>query len=50
MQGLQEVFENVESQEAKFGVVAIENSLEGIVNQTYDLFLKYDLKVRGEVM
>jgi len=45
-----EVFENVESQETKFGVVAIENSLEGIVNQTYDLFLKYDLKVCGEVV
>jgi chorismate mutase/prephenate dehydratase len=45
-----DVFESVEKQEAKFGVVPIENSLEGSVNQTYDLFLKYDLKVRGEVV
>jgi chorismate mutase/prephenate dehydratase len=46
----QDVFESVEKQEAQFGVVPIENSLEGSVNQTYDLFLKYDLKVRGEVV
>jgi chorismate mutase/prephenate dehydratase len=45
-----DVFESVEKQETQFGVVPIENSLEGSVNQTYDLFLKYDLKVRGEVI
>jgi len=45
-----DVFDSVEKQEAQFGVVPIENSLEGSVNQTYDLFLKYDLKVRGEVV
>ncbi len=45
-----DVFESVESQDTGFGVVAIENSIEGIVNQTYDLFLKYDLKVCGEVI
>jgi chorismate mutase/prephenate dehydratase len=44
------VFESVENHEAQFGVVPIENSLEGSVNQTYDLFLKYDLKVCGEVI
>ncbi|MGE5187467.1 MAG: prephenate dehydratase, partial [Betaproteobacteria bacterium] len=31
------------------GVVPIENSNEGSVNQNYDLFLAYDLKVCGEV-
>ena len=45
-----DVFESVEKQETLFGVVPIENSLEGSVNQTYDLFLKYDLKVCGEVV
>lgn len=45
-----DVFDKVEKQETQFGVVPIENSLEGSVNQTYDLFLKYDLKVRGEVI
>ena len=44
------VFESVAKQETLFGVVPVENSLEGSVNQTYDLFLKYDLKVCGEVI
>src|SRR4030042_4566704 len=47
---LTEVFENVSKQETRFGVVPIENSLEGSVNQTYDLFLTHDLKVCGEII
>jgi chorismate mutase/prephenate dehydratase len=45
-----DVFESVATQETPFGVVPVENSLEGNVNQTYDLFLKYALKVCGEVI
>ena len=45
-----DVFESVEKQETQHGVVPIENSLEGSINQTYDLFLKSDLKVCGEVI
>ena len=45
-----DVFEGVEKQEAQHGVVPIENSLEGSINQTYDLFLKHNLKVCGEVV
>ena len=47
---LAEAFESVDKQETKFGVVPVENSLEGSVNQTYDLFLKHDLKVCGEII
>jgi chorismate mutase/prephenate dehydratase len=47
---LAEVFESVDKQEAQFGVVPVENSLEGSVNQTYDLFLTYALKVCGEII
>jgi chorismate mutase/prephenate dehydratase len=47
---LTDVFESVAKQEADRGVVPIENSLEGSINQTYDLFLTYDLKVCGEVI
>ena len=47
---LREVFESVTKQESEFGVVPIENSLEGSVNQTYDLFLTHDLKVKGEII
>jgi chorismate mutase / prephenate dehydratase len=44
-----EVFESVKNSTVQAGVVPIENSIEGSVNQNYDLFLTYDLKVSGEV-
>ncbi len=44
-----EVFESVKNDVVPHGVVPIENSIEGSVNQNYDLFLAYDLKVCGEV-
>ena len=44
-----DVFESVKTCAAPNGVVPIENSIEGSVNQNYDLFLAYDLKVCGEV-
>ena len=43
-------FKTVERGEAQFGIVPIENSLEGSVNQNYDLFFSYDLKVCAEVI
>ena len=45
-----EVFESVKTGDVKHGVVPIENSIEGSVNRTYDLFLEYDLKVCGEII
>ncbi|MBS7606728.1 MAG: prephenate dehydratase [Candidatus Bathyarchaeia archaeon] len=45
-----DVFRSVENGETDFGVVPIENSIEGSVTQVYDLFLEYDLKVCGEVI
>jgi chorismate mutase/prephenate dehydratase len=47
---LSDVFESVEKGETEYGVVPIENSIEGSVNQTYDLFLTHNLKVCGEVI
>ena len=44
-----DVFESVKTGAVPNGVVPIENSIEGSVNQNYDLFLAYDLKVCGEV-
>ena len=44
-----DVFRNVWTDTTKYGVVPIENSIEGSVNQVYDLFLQYDLKVCGEL-
>ena len=47
---LSDVFESVEMEETEFGVVPVENSIEGSVNQTYDLFLTHNLKVCGEII
>lgn len=44
-----EVFEDVKSGLADFGVVAIENSIGGSILENFDLLLKYDLKIVGEV-
>ena len=44
-QEFRDVFENVAMKKTPFGVVPMENSIEGSINQNYDLFLKYDLKV-----
>ncbi len=44
---LPEVFESVEST-SDFGVVPIENSIEGAVTQTYDMLLQSDLSIIGE--
>jgi chorismate mutase domain of proteobacterial P-protein, clade 2 len=46
---VQEVFHEVESAAADFGVVPIENSTEGTVNNTLDMFLTTPLKISGEV-
>ncbi len=46
---IDEVFQEVESGAADFGVVPIENSTEGTVNHTLDMFLNSPLKIGGEV-
>ncbi|MGA2790029.1 MAG: prephenate dehydratase [Candidatus Bathyarchaeia archaeon] len=46
---LRQVFEAVEDGRAQYGIVPAENSLEGSVNDTYDLLLQTALKISGEV-
>jgi chorismate mutase/prephenate dehydratase len=46
---IEEVFHEVESGSADFGVVPIENSSEGTVNHTLDMFLNSPLSIAGEV-
>jgi chorismate mutase/prephenate dehydratase len=46
---IDEVFQEVEGGAADFGVVPIENSTEGTVNHTLDMFLTSPLKIGGEV-
>ncbi|GAB4389838.1 MAG: prephenate dehydratase [Thermodesulfovibrionales bacterium] len=44
------VFEAVDTGRAEYGVVPIENSTEGVVNYTLDMFMDYDLKISSEAM
>lgn len=46
---IDEVFQEVECGAADFGVVPIENSTEGAVNNTLDMFLTSPLKIAGEI-
>lgn len=46
---IDEVFHDVESGGADFGVVPVENSTEGTVNNTLDMFLTSPLKIGGEI-
>jgi len=49
LSSIEEVFHEVESGTADFGVVPIENSSEGTVNSTLDMFLISPLGICGEV-
>ncbi len=44
------IFREVSTKKAKFGVVPIENSSNGIVTDTINSFSKYDLKIVAEVV
>jgi chorismate mutase/prephenate dehydratase len=46
---IDDVFREVESDNANYGVVPIENSTQGIVNSTLDMFLESTLSIVGEV-
>jgi chorismate mutase/prephenate dehydratase len=50
MNSIKEVFREVERGRADFGVVPIENSSEGVVNHTLDLFVDSPLQIFGEVL
>ncbi len=45
---LYEVFREVEKQESHYGVVPVENSIEGAVNHTLDLFANFNLSICAE--
>ncbi len=50
LESIKLVFESVDKGSAEFGVVPIENSTEGVVSYTLDMFMDYDLKVSAEIM
>lgn len=46
---IDEVFREVEAGSCDFGVVPVENSIEGVVNHTLDSFVRSPLQICGEV-
>jgi chorismate mutase/prephenate dehydratase len=46
---LEAVFKAVEQGEAGFGIIPVENSIEGSISKSYDLLLDSPLKVCGEI-
>jgi len=48
--GITDVFKEVEAERSDYGVVPIENSTEGIVSHTLDMFVNSDLKICSEIM
>jgi chorismate mutase/prephenate dehydratase len=49
-QSIADVFNEVEKDSADYGVVPIENSIEGAVNHTLDMFVDSDLKICAQVI
>jgi chorismate mutase/prephenate dehydratase len=49
MRGIGDIFTEVEKDNADYGVVPVENSTEGMVNHTLDMFVDSDLKICGEI-
>ncbi len=46
---IRDIFEEVEKKTSHYGVVPVENSIEGVVNHTLDLFFESELKICGEI-
>ncbi len=49
-ESIKDVFMEVEKGNVDYGVVPVENSTEGAVNYTFDMFADFDLKICSEVM
>ena len=47
--GLPDVFAAVASGEAELGIIPLENSLQGTVGQSLDLFLRFDAFIQSEI-
>jgi len=49
MNSIDDVFREVEGGSCQYGVVPVENSIEGVINHTLDMFLNSPLIICGEV-
>jgi chorismate mutase / prephenate dehydratase len=49
MESIDDIFSDVEKGRVSYGIVPVENSIEGSVSFTLDSFMKYKVKICGEV-
>ncbi|MCU7960565.1 MAG: prephenate dehydratase [gamma proteobacterium symbiont of Bathyaustriella thionipta] len=49
LDAISDVFEEVESGNCHYGVVPVENSTEGVISHTLDMFMRSPLQICGEV-
>ena len=49
MESIAEVFEEVEKERVQYGIVPVENSIEGAVTYSLDAFRKYKVQICGEI-
>jgi len=45
---LQQVFHVVNEKQCELGIIPLENSLQGSIGQSFDLFVKYNLQIQAE--
>lgn len=50
LESIPEVFESVEREKAHYGIVPVENSTEGVVSRTLDMFIDAEAKICGEIL
>ena len=50
VRNIDEVFAEVEKGRSDYGVVPVENSTEGVISHTLDMFVDSDLKICGEIL
>ncbi len=50
LDNIKSIFEYVEKGQSMYGVVPIENSNEGTVTLTLDMFVQHDVKIAGEII
>jgi len=50
MDSIDDVFSEVEKKRTNYGIVPVENSIEGSIFNTLDSFMKYKVKICGEVL
>jgi chorismate mutase/prephenate dehydratase len=49
LETIEDIFDEVERGRTEYGIVPVENSIEGAVTSTLDSFIKYNVKICGEL-